>query len=52
MEQTNKSTSNFIAIIRHGERADHAIRNGKNVDKQALNYDNVIDPPLTPDGWK
>ena len=37
---------NFLAVIRHGERADHV----STCDKEALNYDNKHDPPLTEKG--
>ena len=41
-----QSTKNFLAVIRHGERADHV----EDCDKEALGYDIKHDPPLTEHG--
>ncbi len=40
-------TSNFLAIIRHGERADNAGYKIGDLNAKVLNWDNKIDPPLT-----
>ena len=41
--QSNRK--HFLAIIRHGERADFA-----GIDPESVNFDNKDDPPLTPHG--
>ena len=44
---TINTTQNLIALIRHGERADHV----GEAERISLNYDNKPDPPLTKKGW-
>jgi broad specificity phosphatase PhoE len=47
-----KPTKNFFAIIRHGERSDRVGFKMDDTESKALNWDNKIDPPLTPFGIK